>query len=154
MKNFTLLLVFGILFASCESKPTLQEYMADSWQTSYLKIEMPTFQKSDSTNVYEDKFENNPAITAQSNYNSDGTFTAWYLNRAGEKLDETPGKWRIEGDSLYVEYDYQGKTSKISYHIKQTKEGFEGTSKYDWDEDGEFDDLLVMKTKRIDLKKE
>lgn len=151
MKNYTILFVFGILFASCKQESALKKHMVDSWQTTYLKIDMPTFQKSDSTHVFEDKFENDPAIIAQSKYNSGGTFVAWYLNSEGDKLEETPGNWKVEGDSLFVEYNYDGKNTKIAYHIKPTAEGFEGTSKYDWDEDGEFDDLLLMKTKRIKL---
>jgi hypothetical protein len=154
MKNYILLLLCGMLFASCNTEPSLKEYMTDSWQTSYLKIEMPTFQKSDSTSVFEDTFQNNPARIAQSKYNADGTFVAWYLNREGEKLGETPGTWKIKGDSLFIEYDYEGKNSKVSYFIKKTEQGFEGTSKYDWDNDGEYDDLLLMKTKRIRLDKE
>ena len=110
-----------MLFVGCHLEPSLKEYMTDSWQTAYLKIEMPTFQKSDSTSIFEDTFENNPSIIAQSKYNSDGTFSAWYLNREGNKLDETPGTWRIKGDSLYVEYDYQGKNTKIGYAIQRSK---------------------------------
>jgi hypothetical protein len=151
MKNYITFFVLGMFLVSCNSKPSLKQYMTDTWQTSYLKIEMLTHEKSDSTHVFEDKFENDPAIIAQSKYNKDGTFVAWYLNREGKKLDETPGTWKVEGDSLYIAYDYQGKSSKIAYHIQRTKEGFEATSQYDWDNDGEFDDVLLMKTKRIVL---
>ena len=84
MKNYILLLLCGMLFASCNTKPSLKEYMADSWESTYLKIEMPTYQKSDSTSVFEDTFQNNPARIARSKYNEDGTFVAWYLNRAGK----------------------------------------------------------------------
>ena len=155
MKNYIIFALFVFFLTSCQQKPNLQEYMVDSWQTTYLKIDMPTYQQSDSTNVFEDKFENNPQITARSTYSSDGTFLAWYLNQEGEIMgSKTLGKWKVEGDSLYVEYDYEGKDSKISYFIKPTEEGFEGISKHDWDSDGQFDDLLVMRTKRIKLDKE
>ena len=40
---------------------------------------------------------------------------------------------------------------KVSYNIKETDEGFIAKSKYDWDEDGDFDDILTMKTKKIKL---
>ncbi len=151
MKKIVSILIFGIVFASCQKEQTLKEYMTDSWQTTYLKIEMPTFQKSDSTNVFEDKFENNPERIAQSSYKKDGTFVAWFLDKDGKRQGDSPGKWKVEGDSLFVAFYYGERDVKVSYHIEKTEEGFVGTSKYDWDKDGEFDDLLVMKTKRIKL---
>ena len=41
----------------------------------------------------------------------------------------------------------------VSYKITRTAEGFQGESTYDWDNDGAFDDLLLMKTKRITSQK-
>ncbi|MFY0629052.1 MAG: hypothetical protein JXR05_01655 [Flavobacteriaceae bacterium] len=143
--------LFGTLFASCKKERSLQEQMTNSWETTYLKIDMPTYLKSDSTNVYEDKFLNNPERRAQSSYNNDGTFSAWFVDRNDKRLgEESIGKWSIEGDSLLIEYFYGGREVKVGYHIQITEEGFVGTSKYDWDEDGEFDDMLVMKTKKLD----
>jgi hypothetical protein len=144
-------LFFGMLFVSCSADKNSKEFMVNSWQTTYLKIEMPTHQKSDSLNVYEDKFENNPELIAQSNYKSDGTFTSWFLNKKGEKISESNGKWQVKEDSLFVQFFYNGRDMKVSYHIKETDEGFIAKSKYDWDEDGDFDDILTMKTKKIKL---
>ena len=45
-------LFFGMLFVSCSTDKNSKEFMVNSWQTTYLKIEMPTHQKSDSLNVY------------------------------------------------------------------------------------------------------
>ncbi|MFY0602512.1 MAG: hypothetical protein JXQ93_01075 [Flavobacteriaceae bacterium] len=147
-----LLLAFGILFVSCKEEASLKEYMTDSWQTTYLKIEMPTYQKSDSISIYEDIFEGSPPERrAQSSYKSDGTFIAWSLDKKGKRFGDSPGKWNIKGDSLHIEYFYGGRDVKVAYYIEKTAEGFKGTSKYDWDEDGANDDLLIMKTKRIYL---
>ncbi|MDT7831525.1 hypothetical protein RQM59_03980 [Flavobacteriaceae bacterium S356] len=146
------LFVFGMLFASCTNKEKpLKEYMTDAWETKYMKIEMPTFSKSDSTHVFEDKFENNPARRVQSVYKSDGTFYTWSLNRKGERHGNSSGTWDIKGDSLFIEFFYDGRNVKEAYHVEKIKDGFKGISKYDWDKDGEFDDLLTMKTKRIVL---
>ena len=150
MRKVAFIFIFGIIFASCKQEESLQEYMAKSWQTTYIKIEMPTYQSSDSTYVFEDDFKNNPARIAQSQYKNDGTFVAWYLDSLGTRKDDAPGIWNVKGDSLFIEYEYNGKASKIAYRIKKTEEGFEGTSKHDWDEDGENDDLLIMKTKQIE----
>jgi hypothetical protein len=146
------ILTFGILFASCTQKEKpLKEYMANSWQTTYMKIEMPTFGKSDSTHVFIDKFENNPARRVQSWYKKDGTFTTWSLNREGKRYGDSSGSWDIKGDSLHIEFFYDGRNVKEAYHIEKIKDGFKGTSKYDWDKDGEYDDLLIMKTRKINL---
>ncbi|MBU3011648.1 hypothetical protein KO506_09560 [Polaribacter vadi] len=142
---------FGILIVACTKEKTLQEYMIDSWQTTYLKIEMPTYEKSDSLEVFEDKFDNNPELIAQSKYNADGTFNAWFINKENKRISDSEGKWHVENDSLFVEFFYVGRNMKISYHITKTNEGFIGKSNFDWDNDGEFDDALTMKTKRIKL---
>ena len=152
-KNFLLIAVFGILFASCNQEKSTKEYMTNSWETTYLKIDMKTYQKSDSTFVFEDDFKNNPPRRAQSKYNKDGSFSAWYINQKGEKKEESVGKWNVKNDSLFIEYFYGGRDVKVSYHIEKTATGFTGKSKYDWDEDGDFEDVLIMKTKRIQTEK-
>lgn len=152
IKSIYKFLFFGILFVACKKETSKEDLMVNSWQTTYLKIEMPTHQKSDSLNIYEDKFENEPDLVAQSTYNSDGTFTSWFLTKEGEKISESKGKWFVEDDSLYVDFFYNGRNMKVSYFIEETKDGFQAKSKYDWDEDGDFDDILTMKTKRIQLK--
>jgi len=147
--RFSFLLLFGMLFVACAKEQSLQNYMVNSWQTTYLEIEMPTYQASDSTYTFIDKFDNNPELIAQSKYNDDGTFSAWFINTKGEKINNSNGTWLVKNDSLYVEFFYNGVTTKASYAIEETENGFIGKSKYDWDNDGEFDDLLTMKTKRL-----
>jgi len=149
IKYFVTILLFGMLFATCKKETALEEYMIDSWQTTYLKMEMPTYQKSDSLEVYEDKFENKPELIAQSTYHKDGTFKAWFINKNKEKISESDGKWSVKKDSLFVEFFYDDRVMKVRYHITKTEEGFIGKSTFDWDNDGDFDDFLIMKTKRI-----
>jgi hypothetical protein len=149
-KNIILLItVLGILIVACKKEKSLQEYMTDSWQTTYLKIEMPTYEQSDALKTHEDKFDNDPELIAQSKYNADGTFNAWFINKKKEKVSESDGKWSVKGDSLFVTFFYNKRAMKVSYHITKTEEGFLGKSTNDWDNDGEFDDFLIMKTKRL-----
>lgn len=144
--------VFGILFASCKKeKFNLQEYMVGSWQTKYMNLKMPTYQKSDSVYVLEDDFSEADATLAQSTYRKDSTFTAWYLSPEKEKLSITHGKWSVKNDSLCIEFVMNNQNTKAMYFIEKTEDGFEGKSLYDWDNDGEKDDFLIMKTKRIIL---
>ena len=149
IKYFLFIGVLGMLFVSCSTEEPIEVYMVDSWETTYIKIEMPTYQKSDSVFIFEDAFKNNPQRRAQSTYNKDGTFSAWFINQKGEKKDESKGNWSVKNDSLTVEFYYTGRDVKVSYYIEKTVEGFRGTCLYDWDKDGEFDDMLLMKTKRI-----
>jgi hypothetical protein len=153
IKSFLFVLLFGIFFMSCTQEKSTEEYMVDSWETTYMKIEMPTYQKSDSTFVFEDGFKNNPPRRARSTYNKDGTFTAWFVNQENEKKDKTNGKWSVRKDSLFIEFYYTGRAIKVGYLIEKTTKGFIGKSTFDWDADGEFDDFLLMKTKRIIDKK-
>lgn len=151
-KSIVLIALFGMLFVTCTKEKSFEDFMVDSWQTTYLKIDYNTFQKSDSTHVYEDKFENKPELVAQSNYKKDGTFSSWFLNKKGEKISESNGTWSVKQDSLFVEFFYNNRDMKVGYRLKETEQGFIAKSKFDWDEDGEADDMLTMKTKRIDLK--
>ncbi|PQJ69148.1 hypothetical protein [Polaribacter butkevichii] len=152
-KSLFFILLFGILFVGCEPALTTKEFMVGSWQTTYLKIEMYTVNKTDSLQVYEDKFEEDSELVAQSKYNKDGTFSAWFINKKGEQISKASGIWSVKKDSLLVAFNYGGRDMKVSYDITKTDEGFIGKSKYDWDEDGDFDDLLMMKTKRIKTNK-
>lgn len=151
LKSIFYFTIFGMLFVACKNEKSLEDYMVTDWQTSYIKIEMPTAYGKDSLQVYEDDFSKEKAILAQSSYKKDGRFTAWYIRPDGSKAGESDGKWKIKGDSLFVEYTHQGKVIKPSYHVEKTIEGLLAKSKHDWDNDGEFDDFLTMRL--IDLKK-
>ncbi|MBA6156829.1 hypothetical protein H3Z83_09910 [Tenacibaculum sp. S7007] len=143
--------IFGMLFAACkQEKKSLNDFMIGNWQTEYIKIEMPTVNKTDSTSVFEDDFSKPNVGRAQSTYKNDGTFSAWFKQPDGKKVGETSGTWKTNGDSLYVDYPYLGKQVQAWYSIKKTDEGFSGKVIYDWDNDGEFDDTLIMKTKRLE----
>lgn len=146
---YTRFLVVFIIFLSCAKEETLQEYLTGSWQTTYLKIAMPSYEKSDSLYVFEDQFLNEPALIAQSKYNADGTFSAWFINNAGERISESEGKWQVINDSLKVTFFYDDRLMNVRYMITKTTTGFTAKSTYDWDNDGEFDDFLIQKTKRI-----
>ncbi|WP_299047315.1 hypothetical protein [uncultured Polaribacter sp.] len=152
VRIFSILIFLTCCFASCKKETSLQEFITDSWQTTYLKIDMITAHKTDSLQVYEDKFDNNPQFIAQSIYNKDGTFSAWFLTKENKKVSESIGTWSVLKDSLFVKFNYGGRDMKVGYHITKTKDGFVGKSKYDWDEDGDFDDILTMKTKRLNTK--
>lgn len=146
-------LICSILFWQCnqaKKEASLKNHMIGKWQTTYLKIDFNTYNSSDSTFVMEDKFDNNPERIAQSEYYEDGTFKAWFLDRNKSQQGLTSGKWSASNDTLFTSYFYLGKDVKALYKVLKIDNGFKATSKYDWDNDGEQDDLLIMKTKRIE----
>lgn len=142
-------LLFVLFLLNCTDKKDLRQFMINSWQTTYIKIEMPTYNNSDSLYVYEDRFETKPTLIAQSQYHKDGTFSAWYLTQDGEKQSESKGVWEVQGDSLTVNYTYNNQEQHYSYHIQMMDSGFVASSLSDWDNDGKKDDLLLMKTKSV-----
>lgn len=162
---FFAFVIFGLIFASCTQdknkgeksntplkeveEKSLDRYMVGTWETSYLRIEYTTYQKTDSSFVFEDNFSKPNTGRAQSEYKNNGTFTAWFKQPNGSKVGETNGNWKTKGDSLYVDYTYLGKQVQTWYVIKPTEEGFTGKVMYDWDDDKEFDDILLMKTKKL-----
>lgn len=148
---FYISIIFGLIFVACkqQKKSSLQDYMVGNWETSYIKIIYSTYQKADSTFVFEDNFSKPNTGRAQSTYKKDGTFSAWFLQADKTKTGETQGTWKVKGDSLLVKYPYLGKQVEAWYFIKQTDTGFKGTVIYDWDNDGKQDDTLIMKTKRL-----
>ena len=148
---YVFVMLFFIYSCKKEKENTLENYMIGNWETQYIKIEMPTVHNTDSISVFEDDFSKPNSGKAQSKYNEDGTFSAWFRLADGKKVDETSGKWQAKGDSLLVDYKYAGKDVRAWYVITKTDMGFEGKVIHDWDNDGEKDDKLFMKSKRIEL---
>lgn len=162
---FSAIVIVGLIFAACKQEKnksegsetpqkeiqekSLDTYMVGTWETSYIKIEYPTYQKADSSFVFEDDFSKPNIGRAQSEYKNDGTFIAWFKQPDGSKVGETGGNWKTKGDSLYVDYAYLGKQVQAWYAIIPTEEGFTGKVIYDWDDDKEFDDILIMKSKKL-----
>ena len=150
--KYLFILLFGILFVACKQKEkNLSDYMIGNWETTHIKIKMVTVNKTDSTSVFQDDFSKPNSGKAQSSYKKDGTFSAWFKQPNGEKVDETNGKWKTKNDSLFIDYFYLGKQVQAWYKIQQIENGFKGTSIYDWDNDGKSDDTLIMTTKKIKL---
>lgn len=149
-------LIFSVFFKQCNklSKPHLDEFMIGSWQTSYIKIKMPTHNGSDTISVYEDSFVTKNAYRAQSTYHDDKTFDAWYLSPKGEQRGKTTGEWTTKGDSLVISYTNNEEYIEVTYFIKQLGNAFSGRSISDWDNDEVEDDTLIMRGNRIELENE
>ncbi len=165
---FIICISFGLIFVGCKNEKTkteetnqttskaetkkqsLKSFMVGKWETQYIKIEYSTYQKADSSYVFEDDFSKPNSGRAQSEYLNDGTFTAWFKQPDSTKVGETKGNWKTKAtDSLYVDYQYLGKQVQVWYNIEQKENKFTGVVISDWDNDGENDDKLLMKSKRI-----
>ncbi len=152
---FIIIMSFSLIFLGCKNEKNtnekkLKDFMVGKWETQYIKIEYPTYQKTDSSFVFEDDFSNPNTGRAQSEYLNDGTFTAWFKNPDSTRILETKGTWKTKGqDSLFVNYQYSGNKVQAWYSIQQKDNQFSGVAIYDWDIDGTKDDTLIMKSKRI-----
>lgn len=142
----------GTLNSCNSSSLDLDRFMLSSWQTSYIKITMPTYQSSDTTSIFEDSFQKPGSVVAQSTYHFDKTFEAWYLSPEGKQMNKSFGNWATNGDSLILSYTYNKKEVNISYFIEQRNDEFSGKSISDWDNDGIHDDTLIMRSRKILLK--
>lgn len=72
-------------------------------------------------------------------YNEDGTFLSRYVLPNGEVMMEEGGTWRIDADSLYVYYESADFTYAYDYRL--SGDTIFWSAIYDWDQDGEMDDL-------------
>ena len=92
----------AISCASPSKKKPLNEYMIGNWQTKYIKINMPTTNKTNSLAVFEDGFSNPKSGKEQSIYKKDGTFVAWFKTYDDKKTGNTNGIWKTEDDTLFM----------------------------------------------------
>lgn len=148
-RAFFFALIVWNLFGCQSASNNLKDYMQNKWETTFIEIKMPTHNQSDSLFTYKDNFQQENAIKAQSVYHSDNTFEAWYVMPNGTERGRTKGTWAIQNNILSVDYSYGGRQVKADYIIEKTEDGFQAKSIYDWDNDGEKDDTLFMKTKQL-----
>lgn len=86
MKTLRIIVLFctAIAIVSCATEEEkMTSYMTGKWESSYLKLELPTFQKKDTLIEYDIDFQNpdDPRAKQQgksySLHKADGTFETW-----------------------------------------------------------------------------
>lgn len=154
VRALSLLVVALLLLSQCKKNQKTQPdpFIVGKWQTSFVRLDYPSYRGSDSAHYFVDRFQKGTERFAQSEYFPDGTFKAWFVDKDGNKQDETTGTWSLHKDSLSTSYFYLGKQMSPVYRIKEykNKKGFKATSIFDWDGDGESDDQIIMRTDKLD----
>lgn len=151
------LLFVGIvsLVVSCATpEEKMTKYLTGKWETVFLKLEMPTYQKKDTLIEYDIDFANPEDPRAKGMpisftiHKEDGTFETWQEKQKVPAGSVTKGKWRVVGDSLYYDLE-QGKNKiSIAFAVAKVEDGFSMTGKQDRDRDGENDDTFYIETVR------
>lgn len=149
MRKIVAILVLLLVVFSCKKESELHKYMINKWQTTHIKIVMPTYTNSDSTSVNKEDFTSKMATVPQSEYYKDGTYKSWYLSPNGGRIGEISGNWSADDTNLYLDYTFADNPVHVSYKVTKTNEGFKAVSINDWDFDGVKDDTLHMKAKYI-----
>jgi hypothetical protein len=157
MKLMKYLLVAGVvaLVISCSTpEEKMTKYLTGKWETVFLKLEMPTYQKKDTLIEYDIDFANpeDPRAKGQpvsmTIHKEDGTFETWQEKNKAPSGAVTKGKWKVLGDSLYYDLE-QGKNKiSIAFAVAKVEDGFSMTGKQDRDRDGEVDDIFYIETVR------
>lgn len=144
MKKIVGIVCLSLLMISCEK--SLETYMVGKWESAYVDFR---FQKEDGkveqfTVDFNNENDPRAKVKAFSEYKPDGTFSAYYQNEKGKKIEPATGVWEVVNDSLHVQYNQVD----AMYKIIPTSYGFEAYSHYDFDHNGKVD-TLFMKSKRI-----
>ncbi len=115
------------------------EKMLGQWYNESLKVIYDAQHGGDSTyNVPAGQWEERLQIRPiQTTYKSDGTYNSKYWNLQDSLIREVAGEWEVIGDTLYLT---EGGV-RSGYLLEFDGDRATFTAMYDWDGDGERDDL-------------
>lgn len=157
MKVVNLVAVMSLLVSivSCSTpEEKMKKYLTGKWETVFLKIEMPTFQRKDTLMEYDVDFSNPEDPRAKSMpvsftiHNLDGTFETWQEKNGVAAGAVTKGSWKTTLDSLYYTMGEGTKEFTIAFGVKKIEDGFSLKGIQDRDRDGEQDDTFYLETVR------
>lgn len=151
-----LVVLVSLTFLSCETEDEkMVRYLTGNWETIYVKLELPTYQKQDTLVEYDIDFANPDDKRAiqqgksYTTYKADGTFKSWTKKNNRVSGQESIGKWRATKDSLFYDFTQREKTVTVSFGLKLIEDGFSMTALQDRDRDGEKDDTFYLETVRL-----
>lgn len=129
--------------------------MTGKWESSYLKLELPTFQKKDTLIEYDIDFQNpdDPRAKQQgksySLHKADGTFETWQEKNGRPTGKKGTGTWRVTKDSLYYSFNQNTASVEVPFGLAKIEDGYAMTGLQDRDGDGEKDDTFYLETVRV-----
>lgn len=146
-------LLLNIILIACQSKNTssaenqvnidLKTDLPGTWEALAFKVNINTFQNTDSTFVmeiktgeWEEKMQMRPI---QTEYSADNRYRSTYHNLSDSLIRTERGVWNVFGDTLMLispEATYQ-------YEVTLQGETAQFRSLLDWDGDGQEDDEYI-----------
>lgn len=147
-KYLFLFLMIGIYSCNREKPSDL----VGVWEIDQLKINMKTYQNSDSTQVVEVSGKNweekMKVRNIQTYFNADGTYHSLHRNLQDSTIYDPAGTWKILGDSLIIQDTIpQRITYKFKFKVDKSVVEYWGTQ--DFDQDGKVDDEYYSKQLKI-----
>ena len=144
--------MLALAIAACQSdkkeiaaeKANLETTLPGTWETIYMKVKSPTFEKSDSTSVFEaseEYWEARFGVKPYRTYFSeDKKFHTVYRGLNGTLISEVSGIWNAFGDTLMM---VEPKATS-QYKVLAEKGRAHFSAVMDWDGDGEEDDEVYF----------
>ncbi len=151
IKQIGFFLLMVLIVSSCQSEPKNQEAEVETldlaktlpgtWEMVSLKVQVNSFDNTDSTYVLEIKEEEWDKVyfvkPVKTYYELDNKYRRAYFNAKGDVVSEDRGMWNVFNDTLMMiepNVTYQ-------YTISQQPNGLlKFSSIVDWDSDGVEDD--------------
>ncbi|MFC2110656.1 hypothetical protein ACFLRU_02105 [Bacteroidota bacterium] len=153
--KFVSVVVLLVSIISCSTpEEKMKKYLTGKWETVFLKIEMPTYQRKDTLLEYDVDFTNPEDPRAKGMpvsftiHNLDGTFETWQEKNGTSAGGITKGNWKTTLDSLYYVIGEGKKSFTVSFAVAKIEDGFSLRGIQDRDRDGEQDDIFYLETVR------
>ena len=147
-----------VVLCSCASEEEkMTQYMSGKWKTTFLSLEMPTYQNRDTLVAYNIDFLNPDDAEAKvlgdtyTLHNVDGSFKTWQSKRGIPSRTLSMGKWRVTLDSLFYTFASRDRETTVSFGLKKIEDGFSIEVLQDRDKDGVKDDTYYSETVRVPI---
>jgi|GEM_PF-650455 len=152
-----LLIVLSFALFACDlhsphGKNSNKSSLVGEWKNTYMKVTMESFRNSDSTKIievdesnWEEKLK---AKTVRTFFREDGTYNSEHRDLNDSIFYNPAGKWRIEGDSLYMTDTFPEKGISYTYWLQVNDSIAEFRGLEDFDQDGNIDDQYIGRQRR------
>lgn len=150
------IIIVGILILSelglFSCSQSTSKAIIGTWQIAHLKITMPSYKNSDSTQNMEvlgkDWESKMKAKNIQTTYAADGTYHSLHRNLQGKTTYDPAGTWKIIQDTLIIQDTIPKRiTYKFRFKIKKNQIEYWGIE--DFDLDGKVDDQYYSRQVKL-----
>jgi hypothetical protein len=144
----TILPLIVLIFISCNDKTPRKKIYAEQltgqWRNVYIRIDISSYRNTDSSKVFEVNEQNWEQVMGirpvRTYYWSDGTYNSEHLNLKDSVFYNPAGRWKLDGDSLFMNDTFPDRRNKYSYRVAVNGNMAEFWGLEDSDNDGKKDD--------------